>query len=189
MEEINDINPDTPQDDLNDETLSQEDTNKVFDEISDSTVDPKDDEIASLRKQMEEYKDKYVRLYADFDNFKKRNARERLDMILTAGKDVIKDLLPILDDFERATKALENTADVAAVKEGMSIIYNKLLKALEAKGLKPIEAVGADFNVEQHEAITEIPAPDQAGKVIDQVEKGYYLNDKIIRFAKVVVGK
>ncbi len=189
MEEINDINPGAPKDEFNDETISPEDTKKVFDEINDSTIDPKDDEIAALKKQVEENKDKYVRLYADFDNFKKRNAKERLEMILTAGKDVIQDIIPIIDDFERAIKALENTTDVKVVKEGMDLIYNKLVKALEAKGLKPIEAIGKDFNVEQHEAITEIPAPDMAGKVIDQVEKGYYLNDKIIRFAKVVVGK
>jgi molecular chaperone GrpE len=99
-------------------------------------------------------------------------------------------MLPILDDFERATKALENTTDVAAVKEGMKLIQTKLIKTLESKGLKPIEAIGKDFNVEQCEAITEIQAaPEMAGKVIDEVEKGYYLNDKIIRFAKVVVGK
>jgi len=191
MEENKDYNAELPQDEnLNEETLSQEDTQKVFDDINESTLDPRDEQIAALKKQVDEYKDKHLRLYADFDNFKKRNAKERLELILTAGKDVIQDLLPILDDFERATKALENTTDVAAVKEGMSLIHNKLIKTLEAKGLKPIESIGQEFNVEKHEAITEIQAaPDMAGKVIDEVEKGYYLNDKIIRFAKVVVGK
>ena len=191
MEENKDYNAELPQDEnLNEEIISQEDTQKVFDDINESTLDPRDEEISLLKKQVEEYKDKHLRLYADFDNFKKRNAKERLELILTAGKDVIQDLLPILDDFDRATKALENTTDVAAVKEGMAIIQNKLFKTLEAKGLKPIETIGKDFNVEQQEAITEIQAaPEMAGKVIDEVEKGYYLNDKIIRFAKVVVGK
>ena len=190
MEENKDYNAELPQDEnLNEETLSQEETEKVINDINESTLDPRDELIVSLKKQVDEYKDKHLRLYADFDNFKKRNAKERLDLILTAGKDVIQDMLPILDDFERATKALENTTDVAAVKEGMKLIQTKLIKTLEAKGLKPIEAVGKDFNVEQCEAITEIQAaPEMAGKVIDEVEKGYYLNDKIIRFAKVVVG-
>ena len=191
MEENKDYNAELPQDEnLNEETLSQEETEKVINDINESTLDQRDELIVSLKKQVDEYKDKHLSLYADFDNFKKRNAKERLDLILTAGKDVIQDMLPILDDFERATKALENTTDVAAVKEGMKLIQTKLIKTLEAKGLKPIEAVGKDFNVEQCEAITEIQAaPEMAGKVIDEVEKGYYLNDKIIRFAKVVVGK
>ena len=191
MEENKEHNPELPQDDnLNEETISQEETEKVLNDINESTPEPRDEQISMLKKQVEEYKDKHLRLYADFDNFKKRNAKERLELILTAGKDVIQDMLPILDDFERATKALENTTDVAAVKEGMKLIQTKLIKTLETKGLKPIESVGKDFNVEQCEAITEIQAaPEMAGKVIDEVEKGYYLNDKIIRFAKVVVGK
>jgi molecular chaperone GrpE len=191
MNENKDYNAELPQDEnLNEETLSQEDTQKVFDDINEFTLDPRDEQMSVLKKQVEEYKDKHLRLYADFDNFKKRNAKERLELILTAGKDVIQDLLPILDDFDRATKALKNSTDIAAVKEGMAIIQNKLIKTLESKGLKPIETIGKDFNVEQQEAITEIQAsPDMAGKVIDEVEKGYYLNDKIIRFAKVVVGK
>lgn len=192
MEENKDYNAELPQDEPlnNEEIISQEETEKVFNDINKATIDPKDEEIALLKKQVEEYKDKHLRLFADFDNFKKRNAKERLDLILTASKDVIKDMLPVLDDFERATKALENTTDVEAVKDGMKLIQNKLIKTLEAKGLKSIEAKGTDFNVELHEAITEIAAtPEMAGKVIDELEKGYYLNDKIIRFAKVVVGK
>ena len=191
MEENKEHNPELPQDGTNDETLSHEDTQKVLDDINAATVDPRDEEIASLKKQLEEYKDKHLRLYADFDNFKKRNAKERLELILTASKDVIKELLPVIDDFERALKAAETASDVAAVKEGMNLIYQKLVRNLEGKGLKAIEARGNAFDVELHEAITEIPAPtpDIAGKVIDEVEKGYYLNDKIIRFAKVVVGK
>ncbi len=196
MEENKDLNHDipqeVPQEGAKEEVLSQEDTNQVLEDfglLEDSGK--KDTEIAELKKQLDEQKDKYLRLFADFDNFKKRNAKERLELILTASKDVIKELLPVIDDFERAIKALENNTEAAAAKEGMVLIYNKLTKNLEAKGLKPIEAKGQEFNVELHEAITEIPAPtpDMIGKVIDEIEKGYYLNDKIIRFAKVVVGK
>ncbi|HEY0261948.1 MAG TPA: nucleotide exchange factor GrpE [Chitinophagales bacterium] len=154
-------------------------------------IDPRDTEIAELKKQIEEQKDKYLRLFADFDNFKKRNAKERLELIQTAGKDVVLSMLPILDDFERALKAAETATDLAIVKEGEILIYNKMLNALQQKGLKALESKGSEFNVEHHEAITEIPAPtaDLHGKVIDEVERGYFLNDKLIRFAKVVVGK
>ncbi|MFN8297810.1 MAG: nucleotide exchange factor GrpE [Chitinophagales bacterium] len=150
-------------------------------------IDPKDVEIAELKREADELRDKYVRLYADFDNFKKRTAKQNLELVQTAGKDVIKDLLPTLDDFERALKlAGDNTG-----REGLQLIHNKLLNTLSAKGLKPMQTIGEVFDADKHEAITEIPAPtpDLAGKVIDEVEKGYYLNDKIIRFAKVVVGK
>jgi molecular chaperone GrpE len=158
-----------------------------FEEVK---TDPRDIEIVELKKEIEELRDKYVRLYADFDNYKKRTAKEKLEITLTAGKDVIKDMLPVVDDFERALKALDKNTDAAAAKEGMQLIYNKLLNNLGAKGLKAMDCMGKDFNVEEHEAITEIPAPTpaQAGKVIDELEKGYYLNGKIIRFAKVVVG-
>ncbi len=141
--------------------------------------------------KIEELKDKYVRLFADFDNYKKRVARERLELIKDASKDVILNLLPVLDDFERAVKAAESATEVEPVKEGMILIHNKLLKNLEQKGLKFANPVGEPFDVEYHEAITEIPAPTEElkGKVVDVVEKGYYLNDRIIRYAKVVVGK
>lgn len=155
------------------------------------TLDPRDAEIVVLKKQIEEQNDKYLRLFADFDNFKKRNAKERQELIQTASKDVVLGLLPVLDDFERAIKASEALTDAETVKEGVSLIYGKLMKALEAKGVKALDSKGLEFNVEQHEAITEIlpPTADLEGKVIDEVERGYYLNDKLIRFAKVVVGK
>jgi molecular chaperone GrpE len=159
-------------------------------EFEEVKTNPKDLEITELKTELDEMRDKYVRLYADFDNHKKRTAREKLELILTAGKDVIKDMLPVLDDFERAIKALEKNKDAVAAKEGMQLIYNKLLNTLTAKGLKPMECLGKEFNVEEHEAITEIPAPtpELEGKVIDELEKGYYLNGKLIRFAKVIVG-
>lgn len=148
---------------------------------------PQDDPQAKL----DEMKDKYLRLYADFDNYKKRMAKERLELMKDAGKDIILNLLPVMDDFTRAVKAAENAADATSVKEGMELIHGKLLKNLEQKGLKKMEAQGEAFNADLHEAITEIPAPSEElkGKVVDVVEDGYYLNDKIIRYAKVVVGK
>ena len=148
-------------------------------------------EIEELKQQLGEQKDQYLRLYAEFDNFKKRTAKERIDWFKTAGQDVIQSLLPVLDDFERAMKNIETSQDVSAVKEGVKLIQHKLLNTLEQRGLQPMESIGKDFNVEEHEAVTEIPAPNDAmkGKVIDEVERGYKLSDKIIRYAKVIVGK
>ena len=150
-----------------------------------------EDELGKLQQEASEWKDKYLRLVAEFDNFRKRNARERLDLVQTAGKDVIVSLLDVLDDSERAQKQLETSNDAEAIKTGVALVFNKLKNTLQAKGLKPMNSTGQDFDPDLHEAITEIPAPSPAlkGKVVDEVQKGYYLNDKIIRFAKVVVGK
>jgi molecular chaperone GrpE len=147
--------------------------------------------IEKLEEELKEAKDKHLRLAAEFDNFKRRNAKERIELIQTAGKEVITNLLDVLDDYERAQKQLETSDDVTQVKEGISLIFNKLKTILQAKGLKPMETINKDFNPDLHEAITEIPAPNDElkGKVLDEVVKGYYLNDKIIRHAKVVVGK
>lgn len=147
-------------------------------------------ELDTIKAALEESKDKYLRLVAEFDNFRRRTAKERIELIQTAGRDVITSLLDVLDDADRAQQQLENSED-KQVKEGVTLVLNKLRNNLQAKGLKPMEAVGAEFNPDLHEAITEIPAPTEAlkGKVVDQVTKGYYLNDKIIRHAKVVVGK
>jgi molecular chaperone GrpE len=144
-----------------------------------------------LQAEVEEQKDKYIRLFADFDNFKRRNAKERYELIQTAGKEVITSLLDVLDDCDRAEKQLQSTEDTDQVKQGVQLVFNKLRSTLQAKGLKVMESINTEFDVEKHEAITEIPAPTEnlKGKVIDEVQKGYYLNDKIIRFAKVVVGK
>jgi len=148
-------------------------------------------ETGKLQQEAAEWKDKYLRLVAEFDNFRKRNAKERLELIQTAGKDVIASLLDVLDDSERAQKQLDTSNDAAANKEGVLLVFNKLKNILLSKGLKPMNSNGQEFNPDLHEAITEIPAPAPAlkGKVVDEVQKGYYLNDKIIRFAKVVVGK
>lgn len=146
--------------------------------------------LEKAKEELNEARDKYLRLAAEFDNFKRRNAKERIELIQTAGRDVIVDLLEVLDDYDRAQQQLENSEDIQ-IKEGMSLIFNKLKNKLQARGLKPMETIGKDFNADLHEAITEIPAASDElkGKVVDEVGKGYYLNDKLIRYAKVVVGK
>jgi molecular chaperone GrpE len=148
-------------------------------------------ELEMLKTALDEAKDKYIRKVAEFDNFKRRNAKERLELIQTAGKEVINELLDVLDDCDRAQKQLENSEDSKAIKEGVMLVFNKLRNTLQSKGVKVMETINQEFNADLHEAITEIPAPTEAlkGKVIDEVMKGYYLNDKIIRHAKVVVGK
>lgn len=150
-----------------------------------------ENELEKLREELEAMKDKYIRQAAEFDNYRKRTAKEKLDLVQTAGKEVISSLLVVLDDCDRAEKQLEKAADLAAVKEGLHLVFGKLRSTLQSRGLKAMESKGADFDPDQHEAITEIPAPaaELKGKVVDEVEKGYLLNDKIIRFAKVVVGK
>lgn len=148
-------------------------------------------ELEKCQAELAEIKDKFLRQAAEFDNFRKRNAKERVELIQTAGKDVIVDLLDVLDDTDRAHEQMEKTDDVAQIKAGTQLVFNKLKRTLESKGLKAMDTKNADFDVEFHEAITEIPAPtpDLVGKVIDELQKGYFLNDKLIRHAKVVVGK
>lgn len=146
--------------------------------------------IAELEEQVAQQNDKFLRLYSEFDNFRKRTAREKVEMLNTAGEDIIKNLLPVLDNFERAIRTNETATDVKAVNEGVNLIAQMLRSSLQQRGLQAIVSIGEPFNTDQHEAITEIPAPtpDLKGKVVDEVEKGYTLNGKVIRFAKVVVG-
>ncbi len=143
-----------------------------------------------LAAQLNEAKDKYLRLYADFENFRRRTAKEKTEFLSSAQADLLKALLPVLDDFQRAQKAMTAAQDVTAVREGVELIYQKFYRTLEQKGLKPMEAIGKDFDAELHESIAQVPVPEEGkkGKVIDEVEKGYYLNDKVLRFAKVIVG-
>ena len=154
-------------------------------------INDRDEELEKCRNEVNEQKDKYLRLFAEFDNFRKRSAKENLEIRQTAGKEVIISLLDVLDDCERAEKQLQKTENMDQIKEGIQLVFSKLRSTLQSRGLKPMVSIKSDFDVEKHEAITEIPAPDPSlkGKVIDEVQKGYYLNDKIIRFAKVVVGK
>ncbi len=150
-----------------------------------------EDELGKAQSEAAEWKDKYMRLFAEFDNFKKRSFKEKMEVIQTGGKDVMMSMLDVLDDSIRAEKQMETATDIQAVKEGMNLVFNKLKNALQQKGLKAFDSIGHEFDVEKHEAVTEIPAPTAAmeGKVIDELHKGYVLNDKLIRHAKVVVGK
>jgi molecular chaperone GrpE len=160
-----------------------------------------DTESQKKSEEMTEFKDKYLRLYAEFENFRRRTAKEKTDLIKTAGESLMLAILPILDDFERAQKSMEKPSEnqsnedflkeLNPIKEGVQLIYNKMFRLLEQKGLKPMESsIGKDFDINQHESIAQIPAPSEEmkGKVIDEIERGYYLHDKILRFAKVVIG-
>ena len=144
-----------------------------------------------LEKKNAELNDKYLRLYSEYDNYRKRTIREKADIIKTAGEDVFKAIIPVIDDFERAIRANENATDADAMKEGMKLIYSKFKAAVMQKGLQPFESVGNQFDPEIMEAITHIPADSKngSGKVVDEIEKGYRLGDKVIRYAKVVVAQ
>ena len=144
-----------------------------------------------LRKELEEQKEKFIRLYADFDNTKRRNAKERVELIQTAGREVIQSMLEVMDDCDRAEKQMQKSDDLTQIKQGIQLVFAKFRSTMHAKGVKEMKTIGEVFNPDFHEAITEIPVPDEnmKGKVVDEVEKGYTLSDKIIRFAKVVVGK
>jgi len=173
-----------------DEALSNvlnADDSRAYSELSESN----DGEVEKLTQELGEMKDKYLRMMAEFDNYKRRTAREKEEMRQTAGKDVMQSLLVVMDDMDRAGKQLEATTDLTVLKEGVSLVFNKLRATMQQKGLKVMEVGNDEFNPDLHEAITEIPAPSEEmkGKVIDVVEAGYYLNDKLIRHAKVVVGK
>lgn len=153
--------------------------------------DEKNKEIEELKAQVEEHKDRYLRLSAEFDNYRKRTLKERSDLLKTASSDTLSGMLPVLDDLERAMQSMEKATDVAAVREGVSLIYNKLQEFMKNKGLVEIEAMNQVFDTDLHEAITKIPAPteDLKGKVVDVIQKGYKIEEKIIRYAKVVVGE
>ena len=164
-------------------------TNHLTDELPDNDEDSSS-EIEQLKEELKEQKDKFLRLAAEFENYKRRSAKERMELFQTAGKDVIVSLLDVLDDTARAEKQMESSEDIDQLKEGNLLVFNKLKNILTQKGLKAMECIGENFDVEQHEAITEVNVADaQKGKVIDEIQKGYLLNEKIIRFAKVVVGK
>lgn len=150
-----------------------------------------DQDASENGKELNELRDKYLRLLAEFDNYKKRTMKERLELIRNASAEMLVSLLPILDDFDRAKKVAEAEDSKEVFSDGVQLVYNKLYQTLQSKGLKSMDLEGVEFNPELHEAISKIPAPkeDMKGKVLDVIEKGYYLNDKIIRHAKVVVGE
>ncbi|GGZ23348.1 protein GrpE [Echinicola pacifica] len=203
----------------NQENLSKEDMNKenvapeeqtenkqaetAFDENAEQSSSTNEEQVNAeasseepsaeekYKAEAQEMKDKYLRLYSEFENYRRRTSKERLDLIKTASEDVLRDLIPVVDDFERAIRAEEQASGQEKALEGSLLIYNKLYKMLEAKGLKAMEdLIGKDFDADTQEAITQIPAPSEEmkGKVIDVVEKGYTLGDKVVRYAKVVIG-
>ena len=154
------------------------------------TVKSEEKTEPTAEQKIAELNDKYLRLYAEFDNFRKRSAKERVEYLKYAGEEVFKEILPVVDDFERGLKAAENLTEVKAINEGVQLVYNKLQHILKMKGVEAMDCKGKDFDPETMEAITNIPAPspELKGKVVDDVEKGYLLNGKVIRYAKVVVG-
>lgn len=179
-EEENELN--NQQDVVNDQDTVE---NTQQETVSETQQEPTHEE------KYAELNDRFIRLYAEFDNFRKRSNKEKVDLISSASASVLLDLLPVLDDFERAIQSNETAQDIEVIKEGFSLIFNKFRSILDSKGLKPMEAKGQPFDSELHEAIANVPVAtdDEKGKVIDAVEKGYYLHDKVIRFAKVVVGQ
>lgn len=149
------------------------------------------DPLTELQEKYDSLNNKYLRLYSEFENYRKRTAKEKLDSFKNAGQDIIKDLLPVIDDFDRAIAANEHNDDPETLKEGFKLIHHKLYHILNQKGLKPMDSIGKPFDTEFHEAITNIPAPseDLKGKVVDVAEKGYFHNDDVLRYAKVIVGQ
>jgi molecular chaperone GrpE len=168
-----------------------EQNEQEINENSEQTTEVNDSKVIELQTKVDELNDKYLRLYSEFDNFRKRTAKEKIELIQTGGEDVFKSILPVIDDFERAIKSNSETSDIKAVNDGVNLIYHKLKTTLSQKGLEEMKSIGETFDADIHEAITNVPAPSDAmkGKVIDELEKGYSLNGKIIRFAKVVIGQ
>jgi len=146
--------------------------------------------VEEYGQKLAEINDKYLRLYSEFDNYRKRTLKEKIELTKTASSEIITSLLPVLDDCDRAKKSIHESKDLEAVKQGMELIIDKFKNILIQKGLEAMESIGEEFNTDKHEAITNIPAPteDQKGKVIDETEKGYILKGKVIRYAKVIVG-
>ena len=178
MSEKNNSNPE--QEEIQNEEVSQNSENKIKEEVKEPTPEEKINEL----------NDKYLRLYFEFDNYRKRTSKERIELFKTAGQDILSDLLPVLDDFERAIQ-MDTSENNTKDQTGIQLIFNKFKHILESKGLKHFKSLETDFDPEFHEAITKIPAPSKKlkGKVVDEIEKGYMLDEKVIRFAKVVVGE
>ena len=181
----NDIIPEEQLSENTENTINQESPAEFAKEASQA-----EGEFKKLEKEIADLNDKYLRLYAEYDNFRKRSARERLEYMSTAGEDVLKSFLPVIDDFERGMKANEHITDVKPINEGIQLIFNKMQHVLKQKGIESMQSTGKDFDPETMEAITNIPAPspELKGKVVDEIEKGYVMNGKVIRYAKVVVG-
>jgi molecular chaperone GrpE len=175
------------------EDIDESEFNEEFENQENKEIEQNEETLSQeelLQIELDALNNKYLRLYSDFENYRKRTAKEKLDLIETSNSDLLSTLLPVIDDFDRAIVSNENTEDPEELKTGFLLIYNKLINIIEMEGVKPMNAVGETFDVDFHEAITKIPAPDKSmkGKVIDVVEKGFFIKDKVLRYAKVVVG-
>ncbi len=172
--------------------MHPEESNEELDITESSEViDEELDKFSAIEEELKIANDKYLRLYSEFENFRRRTAKEKLELISTASADLLTEIIPVLDDFGRAIKTNEETEDISVIKEGMILVHNKFDSILKSKGLVEMNSLGKEFNIDEHEALTKIPAPDKKlrGKVVDVIEKGYKLKDKIVRYAKVVVGE
>lgn len=182
---------------LKDTDINKEETQEDVENVEEKEEEPKtelelaQEQVEELGKKLQETNDKYMRLSAEFDNYRKRTLKERMDLIKTASEKVFLDILPVMDNFERAMKAMDTATEVEPVIEGINLIYSKFSDFLKSNGLEVIETENKDFDIDLHEAITKMPAPteDMKGKIIDCVERGYKMNEKVIRYAKVVVGE
>lgn len=186
----------TPEKDIKETTATEEETQESEADVIDDIIDSPESEIETLKnllqqkdEEIQKEKKDYLFLMADFDNFRKRTIKEKGELIKTGSENVLKGLLPVVDDFERGLEAMKSSTDVESIKEGMELVYNKFLKFFEQNGVKAMETDGADFDPEKHEALTTLPVEEEKkNKIVDTVTKGYTLNDKVIRHAKVVVG-
>ncbi|MCP4441508.1 MAG: nucleotide exchange factor GrpE [Aureispira sp.] len=190
----NEVKDEVVQENQEETTLEDSNEQEETEEVEAEEVAPKEEEPKKTKSPADELgdmKDKYLRLYAEFDNYRKRTLKERQDLVKMASQDVIKAILPAIDDMDRAIRIADADDNDETVPEGIRLVYNKLLKSLEQQGVKPMETTGVAFDPELHEALTKIPAPtdDLKGKIVDTIERGYYLNDKIVRYPKVVVGE
>ncbi|MBD5336094.1 MAG: nucleotide exchange factor GrpE [Bacteroides sp.] len=196
---MNDNTKNVNPEDVNAETFAVEEGEQLTDDAqpvegdvqAEAVAETLEDKLSSLQADLDKEKKEYMFLMAEFDNFRKRTLREKSELIKNAGEQVLKGLLPIVDDFERGLKASEGAEDPASIREGMELIYNKLVKYLAANGVKAMDTSDGVFDADRHDAIASVPVPEEnkKGKIIDTVEKGYTLNDKVLRHAKVVVGK
>ena len=177
-------------DDVNNNESAQGEENEHENQVDDN-AEQKENTEERLKKELEEQKDKYIRLFAEFDNYKRRTSKEAIELRQTAGKEIIISLLEVLDDMDRAEQQIAESEDKKALAEGVLLVFDKFRKILQARGLQALNTLHTEFDVEKDEAVSEIPVDDEKlkGKVVAELQKGYYLNDKLIRFAKVVVGK
>ena len=190
------IKPDTKKSGKEEENIVEESVENTSDtDVEEDVVEEEQtqelDELTLLKVSADAYKDKYIRLSAEFDNYRRRTLNEKIELTKTAGRDILVNILPVVDDFERAMASMKDSADNKSIVDGVELIYNKFKEFLSQKGIKEIDALHTEFDTDLHEALTKIPAPKKKlrGKVVDVIEKGYLLGDKVIRFSKVVIGE